>query len=318
MAGLYSQRGKLIRPFLHSSMGGLAAASIMLAPLIAQELPKKGEDPWQNVPEVLSAQTENPQTATLISDKPRDRIMDYPVQSGDTVSGVANKFGISADTIRWANNLDKRDLLKPGQTIKILPVTGVVHTVTPGDTIYSIAKKYSAEPQAVVDFPFNTFVNDETFALAVGQTLIVPEGVPPKEAPPAIARRITPDAGTVVASGNFVWPASGNISQGFSWYHKGLDIANKAAPDVLAADSGNVVYANCVPTGYGCHVILDHGNGYRTLYAHFQKIYVTVGQGVGRGNAIGKMGSTGRSTGTHLHFEIYAGGVAVSPLNLLK
>lgn len=318
VGALYGQRGRLVRPFLHSSIGALAAASVLLAPVIAQQLPKSVEDPWQSVPQVLSSETENPQTSTLISDKPRDRVIDYLVQSGDTVSGVAQKFGISADTIRWANNLDKQDRLKPGQTIKILPVAGIAHTVRPGDNIYAIARRYSAEPQAIVDFPFNIFTNDETFELAVGQIIIVPDGVPPKEAPPAVARRRTPDAGTVVASGVFVWPASGELSQRFVWYHRGLDIANKNSPDVLAADGGTIVFAGCSGGGYGCHVIIDHGNGYTTLYGHFSQVYVNEGQRVARGNPIGRMGSSGRSTGVHLHFEVHRNGVALDPLAVLK
>ena len=199
-------------------------------------------------------------------------------------------------------------------------MTGVAHKVAKGDTVYSIAKKYDSSSQAIVDFPFNTFSNDETFELAIGQTVIVPDGVKPQESvavSPRI-RQITPDAGSVVASGSFAWPTSGTITQNFAWYHPGLDIANKAAPNVVAADSGKVVYAGCINWGYGCHVIIDHGNGYKTLYAHFQKIYVSLGQNVGRGNLIGQMGSTGRSTGTHTHFEISKNGVKLNPLSVLK
>lgn len=318
VTGLYGQRGRLVRPFLHSGMVVLAASSIILAPVIAQELPKNDQDPWQAVPSVLSAQTENPQTATLISDKPRDRVENYEVGPGDTVASIAQKFGISEDSVLFANKLKKNSNIQPGQTIKILPVTGIAHTVRPGDTIYSIAKNYSAEPQAIVDFPFNTFTNDETFELAIGQAIIVPDGVPPKEAPPAFARRKTPDAGSVVASGDFVWPASGELSQRFAWYHRGVDIANRGVPDILAADSGTVEYSGCVGGGYGCHVIINHGNGSKTLYAHFSKIYVDAGQRVSRGNAIGKMGSTGRSTGVHLHFEVIQNGASLNPLNVLK
>lgn len=317
---LYRQRGRLARPFLHSGMGAITVASILLAPVVAQELPGvlgKDDDPWQAAPSVLSSQTENPQTATIVSDKVRSSITEHVVKPGDTVSSIAETYGISADTIRWQNGL-KKDKLAEGQVIRILPVTGIAHKVVPGDTIYSIAKKYTAEPQAIVDFPFNTFTNDETFALAVGQIVIVPDGVPPKEAPAAIARRRTPDAGTVVASGVFVWPTSGEISQRFVWYHKGVDIANRAAPDVLAADSGTVAFAGCSSGGYGCHVILDHGNGYKTLYGHFSQIYVGENQRVARGNPIGKMGSTGRSTGMHLHFEIIQNGVYLNPLDILK
>lgn len=325
VVSLYKQRGKFARPFLHSSMGILSATSIMLAPVIAQELPGalSSDDPWGRVPVVLSANTENPQTATIVSDKPRDRIIGHTVQSGETVSTIAQKYGITADTIRWQNKLTS-DKLTEGQVIQIVPVTGLAHKVAPGDTVYSIAKKYSAEPQAIVDFPFNTFSNDETFELAVGQIVVVPDGVPPKETPQTagrFARRATPDAGTLVASGSFAWPASGTISQGFSWYHRGIDIANKAVPEVLAADSGQVIYAGCVPGGYGCHVIIDHKNGTQTLYAHLQKIYVSTAPGENgavRGKPIGQMGSTGRSTGNHLHFEITQNGAKLDPLRVLQ
>ncbi len=141
--------------------------------------------------------------------------------------------------------------------------------------------------------------------------------MPPKEAPAALARRRTPDAGSVVASGDFAWPASGELSQGYAWYHPGVDIANRGAPDVLAADSGTVEYSGCTAGGYGCHIIINHGNSSKTLYAHLRKIYVESGQGISRGNAIGKMGSTGRSTGTHLHFEVIQSGTHVSPLSVL-
>lgn len=319
--GLYRQRGRLARPFVHSGMGIIAAIGIMLVPIISEELPGRS-DPWQapSPSSVLAAATENPATSTLISDKVRDRILEYEVQGGDTLSSIAEKFGISQDTIAWENILPKKAVLKPGQTLRILPVTGISYKVQKGETIYSIAKKTSAEPQAIVDFPFNTFVNDETFALAVGQVLIVPDGTPSEEAPaPSAFARRTPDAGTVTASGDFVWPASGRISQGFSWYHKGVDIANKDAPDVLAADSGEVILAGWPDNvGYGNRVIINHGNGYTTLYAHLSQVYVVEGQRVRRGDAIGRMGSTGRSTGTHLHIEIRRDGVAVNPLELLR
>ncbi len=319
--GLYRQRGRLARPFVHSGMGAIAAIGIMLVPIISEELPGRS-NPWQapSPSAVLAAATENPATSTLISDKVRDRIIEYEVQPGDTVSSIADKFGISQDTVIWQNNLPKKAVLKPGQKLEILPVTGISYKVQKGETVYSIAKKTSSEPQAIADFPFNTFVNDETFALAVGQVLIIPDGTPPQEAPaPSSFARRTPDAGTVTASGDFVWPASGRISQGFAWYHKGIDIANKEGPDVLAADSGTVILAGWPDNaGYGNRIIIDHGNGYTTLYAHLSQIYVTVGQTVRRGSLIGKMGSTGRSTGTHLHIEIRRDGAALNPLELLR
>jgi len=321
VTGLYKKRGKYAKRFVHSGMAGLAAFGMIIAPVVAQEFPGKSVDPW-NTPSpssVLSASTEEQDTTTLISDKLRDKILEYEVKEGDTVSSIADKFGISTDTMRWQNNLTK-DTIKVGRILEILPVTGISHKVQKGDTVYSMAKKYDASPQSIVDFPYNSFVNDETFELAVGQMIIVPDGVKPAEK--AVApriRQLTPDAGTVVASGVFVWPASGSISQTFSWYHPGDDIANKSGPDILAADSGRVVVAGWVDNfGYGNRVIIDHGNGYRTLYAHMAKVYVTPGQMVKRGDPIGKMGSTGRSTGTHLHFEVSLNGVRLNPLSVLR
>lgn len=319
---LYRQRGKYAKRFMHSSMAGLATLGMVIAPVIAQEFPGHSVDPWE-IPTpmaVLSATDTNPEMTTLISEKARDKIIEYTVAPGDTVSSIAEKFGISTDTVLWQNNLGPKDSIKPGQTLQILPVTGVSYKVQKGDTVYSIAKKFDTSAQAMVDFPYNTFVNDETFQLAIGQVMIVPDGIKPQEKPtsPRI-RQLTPDAGTVVASGAFVWPAGGQISQGFAWYHKGIDIANKSAPDIVAADAGTIVVAGWPDGyGYGNRVVIDHGNGYRTLYGHLSRIYVVPGQTVGRGSAIGKMGSTGRSTGTHLHFEVMKNGVYLGPLSVLR
>lgn len=322
VTALYRQRGKLAKRFVHSGMAGIAAFGVMVAPIVAEEFPGSVVDPWEVAvaPAVLSASSEA-LTETLISEKVRDKIIDYEVQDGDTIGGIADKFGVSEDTIRWQNSLNTKAAIKVGQKLEILPVTGVAHKVQKGDTVYTIAKKYESSPQAIVDFPFNTFMNDETFELAIGQVVIVPGGELQSPSTGTIkprVDRITPDAGTVVASGSFVWPASGSITQNFVWYHKGIDIANRASPDVLAADSGSIVYAGCLNWGYGCHIIIDHANGFRTLYAHLQRIYVSVGQTVARGNAIGKMGSTGRSTGIHLHFEVIRSGSYLNPLSVLR
>jgi murein DD-endopeptidase MepM/ murein hydrolase activator NlpD len=321
---LYKQRGKMARRLIHFGMAGLAGAGMMIAPVIAQEMPGKSVDPWNitSAPVVLSATTEDPNTDTQISDKIRGEIIQYTVQEGDTVSTIAKKFGVSEDTIRWQNNLASKNSIKVGQTLEILPVTGILHKVQKGDTVNSIAKRYDASAQGIVDYPYNTFVNDETFDLAIGQTVVVPDGVKPAEvlwSPLARVKQITPNAGTVVASGQFVWPTGGTITQRFAWYHKGVDIANNAGPGVLAADAGTIVVAGWPDnSGYGNRVVIDHGNGYKTLYGHLAQVYVTAGQTVKRGDAIGKMGSTGRSTGTHLHFEVIKSGAYLNPLNLLQ
>ncbi len=320
---LYQQRGRFSQPFVHISMGALIALGVTLAPVLATSFPGVSSDPWADIPpSSLVRDITDDGTATQESVKPRDKIIEYEVQPGDTVSGIAAKFDIDSDTIRWENNLTSVNDITPGQKLRILPVTGVSHKVARGETIYSIAKKYSTDAQAIVDFPFNTFADNETFALEVGQTLIVPDGKQPNQvlwSPSLAVSRQTPDAGVVSGTGQFVWPNSGMITQRFTWYHAGIDIANSGFPPVLAADSGRVILAGWPDnSGYGNRIILDHGNGFQTLYGHLSKIYVVVGQTVNRGDIIGQEGSTGRSTGPHLHFEIRRGGVAVNPLQYLK
>jgi len=318
---LYRQRGRWAKSFIHSGMAFLVVSGVTFGPTLIEE---KFSNPWQE--EALpysvfsSVLAEEMETSTLVTVKPRAEIIEYSVQSGDTVSTIAEKFGVSVDTIRWENDLKSVKDIKPGQILRILPVTGIRHKVKPGDTIYSIAKKYQVDPQVIVEWPYNAFANDETFALAVGQDLIIPDGMKPKETPttprPTYYAQV-PGAG--LGTGQFVWPTSGRISQGFAWYHKAVDIANKDAPDILAADGGTVILAGWVPPmAYGNRVVIDHGNGFVTLYAHMSQVYVGAGQKVARGQAIGKMGSTGRSTGTHLHFEIRQNSSAQNPLNFLK
>lgn len=320
VTALYRQRGKRSRQLTHYGMAGLAALGVIMAPGIAQEFPGRSVNPWaiSAAPAVLSASTDDTGLDTQISSKVRDSIIDYTVQSGDTVSSIAEKFGVSADTIRWQNSLTG-DKIKVGSILQALQVTGIAHKVQKGDTVYSIAKKYDSEAQAVVDFPFNSFSNDETLELAIGQTVIVPDGVMPvgTTATPR-PRQITPDAGTVVASGQFVWPTQGTITQRYAWYHPGLDIANRGIPMVVAADAGKVEFAGWDSSGYGNMVLINHGNGFKTRYGHLSQIMVISGQNVGRGSAIGRMGSTGRSTGPHTHFEIYLNGTRVNPLNYLR
>ncbi|MCA9369829.1 MAG: M23 family metallopeptidase [Pseudomonadales bacterium] len=244
---------------------------------------------------------------------------------------MAARYGLSVDTILWENNLSEKDSLKPGTELRILPVDGVRHKVSRGETIYSIGKKYgldAAQVQVIVDYPFNEFLNDETFELATGQYVVVPGGKPPEKTTSAATTRSgttvaraaqqTPDAGAVTATGSFVWPASGRITQGYSFYHKAFDIANQGGGPILAGDSGTVTAAGWDSSGYGNRVIIDHGNGYSTLYGHMRVLQVSVGQTVSRGSVIGQMGSTGRSTGTHLHFEVRQGGILLNPGSFLR
>lgn len=339
---IYRQRGKYAGVFTHAGMVVLGFVVLTVGPMVLsgsdEQMAKIRKNFGSNQgemivlaqesfgtggPNVLGAMVDV-STVTVESDKPRSEVLEYTVENGDTLESIGKKFGVSMDTIRWSNSsITSVNSIKQGQVIKIPPVTGVVHTVKSGETVYSIAKKYDVDAQVIVDFPFNTFTNDETFSLAIGQSVVVPEGVIPKEQPwspsSTIARVTTPNAGVVSATGNWIWPAQGKISQYYSAWHKAIDIANTSGGPILAADAGKVIVAGWPDnSGYGNRVIIDHGNGSHTLYGHLSKISVTVGQTVNRGNVIGMMGSTGRSTGTHLHFEIRTTGGLVNPLNYLK
>ena len=255
---------------------------------------------------------------TVISEKPRDKTVEYEVKEGDTIATIAQEFGVSENTILWENNLSAVSKIKAGQKLDILPVSGVRHKVESGDTIYSVAKKYQANAQAIIDFPFNDVGDD--FQLLSGQELLVPDGAPPEKPKPAptqyLAKENIPIAD--LESAQFIWPASGQLAQYFSWYHPGIDISNLGGGPILASDSGTVVVAGWPDNyGFGNRVMVDHGNGYKTQYAHMSVIYVSAGQKVSKGDVLGAMGSTGRSTGTHLDFRIYKDGVVLNPLSIL-
>lgn len=333
---LMLKRGALQKHFWHGSMVGLASVGILTSgvfggqSLISSTYPGIGgpdprfTDAFEPFPNgvLFDPQSNGIDPHTTISQKPRSEIIDYEVEEGDTLSSIAKKFGISTETIRWANDL-KGDAIKPGDILKILPVSGVSHTVKSGDTLESVAKKYSANEQAIVDFPFNDVPDD--FTLKVGELLIIPDGSPPQVKPPArpkpqyLAQGPSSPAFSAPGGAQFIWPVGGSLTQYYAWYHSGIDIANRSAPGIAAADGGTVVMAGWPDGGgFGNRVVLDHGNGYRSLYAHLSNVYVSVGETVSRGQLIGQMGSTGRSTGTHLHLEIHYKGVPLNPLAILK
>ncbi len=255
---------------------------------------------------------------TTIPDRPRTDILTYEVQPGDTVFGIAEKFGIKPETIMWANPVLEQnpDLLRIGDKLVILPVDGVYHKIKKGDTLAKIAKKYKVKPEAIVNFAWNQLDGPDA-SLTPGKYLIVPGG-----RKPYVARTVSIYRGPIPKSarkgtGSFVWPTSGYITQGFWNNHRAIDIGAWLGSPVVASDSGYVVYAGWDKSGYGNLVIIDHGNGYRTYYAHLSAIYVRVGDSVAQGQQIGAVGSTGHSTGPHLHFEIRYRNVQRNPLGFL-
>ena len=322
---LYQKRGKYTRPFMHFGTIGLVFLVITIGPVLLSktESQAKGESSQTVMSASIFGSDFSTSQAEDVARFRGGETITHFVAEGETLSSIASRYNLDTSTILWENDLTEKSVLKPGQELSILPVDGVRHKVASGETIFSIAKKYgldSAQAQVIVDYPFNEFLNDETFGLATGQPLMIPGGVPPEKPAPVKKVAVTGPVDVVVGagSGQFIWPAAGRITQGYSFYHKAIDIANRAGGSILAADAGTVVGAGWLDnSGYGNRVIVDHGNGFVTLYAHMSVVQVSPGQQVGRGAVLGQMGSTGRSTGVHLHFEIRKGGL-LNPLSFLQ
>lgn len=250
---------------------------------------------------------------------PRTRIEEHLVQSGDTVAKIAARFGVSVNTILWENKLTARTALQPGNKIVVLPVSGVRHEVKRGDTLENIAKRYGSAPEKILAWA-------PPGALRIGDRLLVPDGKPlrPPAAPrsSAVVRIAAPPGGAAnPGTGRMAWPTAWRIiTQYFRWKHTGVDIDGDYTTPIYAADSGVVKHAGWGRTrgGYGLYFDIDHGNGIVTRYGHASKLFVGVGDTVARGQAIGMIGTTGRSTGTHLHFEVRINNRPVNPLEYIR
>lgn len=316
-----AKRGKYNRPFLHLATFGVLGLGVIITPFLANTYPVFSQSNTPSSTEVQQSIAVGENVfQTDISAKPRDKIIEYSVQKGDTISTIAEKFGISENSIRWENDLTG-DNITVGDTLRILPVTGMSYKVKNGDSVYSIAKKLDTDPQKIVDFPFNDFANPETFSLVEGQIVIVPDGVKPA-AQPYIKRQLFIAQGPVsITNSGFTWPLQGLISQFSSWYHTALDIAAPLGSPIVAAENGRVVEVNVGSWnyGYGTDVTIDNGAGYDSHYAHMSAVNVSVGDQVTAGKSVlGWVGLTGRTTGAHLHFEVKRNGVLINPLNVLQ
>lgn len=237
----------------------------------------------------------------------------YTVRQGDTIGQIAKDHGVTINTILWANEIDDVAKIKPGDTIIILATNGVQHTVVAGDTVESIAKKYKGDPQAIISFN-GLPANGE---LTVGGTVTIPDGIKDEIAPKpvtpvsqyALERRtytsINVAKQVAVSRSYFGRPLGSYVRTQGLHRTNAIDMGTPVGSTVMAAAEGTVVIARGGWNGgYGNYVVIDHPNGTKTLYAHNSRLLVRVGDKVGRGQAIAKSGSTGRSTGPHLHFEV--------------
>ena len=317
------KRGRYNRSFLHFAIMVVLGIGVLLAPFLASTYPVLSSRAASNLDSPSQTQSiivGEDVLKTDVSQKPRDKIITYAVERGDTISTIARKFGISEETVKWTNDLTN-DNITVGDELKILPVTGISYKVTKGDTVYSIAKRFDTIPQKIVDFPFNDFANLETFSLVEGQILIVPDGIKPSEKP-SIRREVYLVQGPVsVSSAGFTWPVQGYVSQFSSWYHMAIDIVSPVGTPIVSAQNGRVIKISTGvwDGGYGNNVVIDNGAGYQTLYAHMSSVNVSIGQDVVSGKTvIGGVGNTGRSTGAHVHLEVIKNGVRVNPLPYLQ
>ncbi len=246
---------------------------------------------------------------------PRLGVVTYTVQEGDTISGVAVRFGITGNTILWENNLTPYAIIRPGQQLTILPISGLRHQVARGETLGKIAAKYKVDADAIVAANKLASADD----LNPGELLIIPGGQKPRPTPTYALRR-PPPSPVSASTGRMLWPATcRRITQYFGWRHTGIDIACASGTPVYAAEAGRVIKAQGGWNGgYGIMVVLQHAGGAQTLYGHNSRLYVRVGEEVAKGQTIAAIGNTGRSSGPHVHFEVRVGGYRKNPLSYLR
>ncbi|MBN1147577.1 MAG: peptidoglycan DD-metalloendopeptidase family protein [Anaerolineales bacterium] len=281
---------------------------------------------------------------TDVPSRPRERVLTYTVKQGDTLFGIADKFGLKPETLLWANQYvlgDNPHNLRPDQELNILPMDGAYHRWSAGDGLNGVAKFFGVAPEDIINCPGNN-LSPETIGdwsnpnIQPGAWIIIPGGrrefvswsapdIPRDN--PAVAAVLGPGAcdsvmSGAIGSGAFIWPADNHFLSGYDYApeanHPGIDIDGDEGQPVYAADSGVIVYAGWNNWGYGNVVVINHGNGWQTLYAHLSAYYVSCGQSVWQGNVIAAIGNTGNSDGSHLHFEMMYNGVRVNPHEYIR
>jgi murein DD-endopeptidase MepM/ murein hydrolase activator NlpD len=279
---------------------------------------------------------------TTIPTRPRTNVISYTVAKGDNLFSIGEKFGVKPETVLWSNYdilQDNYRLLKIGQVLNVLPINGVYYKWKDGDNLNKVATSFKVDAMSILEYAGNRFdLSKSTVAdpgIKKDTWIIVPGGKRPIKdwGPPAITRdnpavakyygggscgKITSGA---VGTGGFVWPVPSNHTisgYDFTDIHQGIDIGGNIGAAVVAADSGVVVYAGWSDFGYGNLLVIDHGNGWQTAYGHLNAIGATCGQSVSQGGTVATLGSTGNSTGPHLHFEMKFNSANANPHDFIQ
>jgi LysM repeat protein len=268
------------------------------------------------------------QLHTNLPPKPRTTVIEYTIVEGDTLFGIADKFGLKAESLLWCNKHilgDNPHNIYPGVTILIPPFDGAIYEWAEGSGLNGVAKLYHVTPDDIVDWPGNQLDRATLgdFALPnipVGKLLFIPHGYAEftdwleqyTRDKPATSSITGSACGTITAgyigSGTFVWPTTETWISGYEYSpstnHRGIDIAGSIGNPVYAVDDGVVVYSNWNTMGYGNLIVVDHGNGWQSVYAHLDSFLNYCGDNVSQGEQIATLGNTGNSSGPHLHFEL--------------
>lgn len=259
--------------------------------------------------------------------RPEHDYITYTVESGDTAIRIAERFGINEETILGGNSFLSNDAgqLMAGTTIVILPIDGVLHDVVEGDTLEGLAEQYDVPVEDIIAYEPNNL--EFPYRLYPGTQILVPGAV--REVffwdPPTLATSSggSPEAGSgfvvaVPGTGTFVWPIGARRITQHYWYgHQAIDVGLVTGSPLYASDTGTVTYASWSPYCYGNLIVVNHGNGFETFYAHLDGFNVSPGQTVYQGSLIGWTGNTGCSSGPHLHFEIRLNKTRMEPLSYL-
>jgi murein DD-endopeptidase MepM/ murein hydrolase activator NlpD len=333
----------LVQMFLNRTPDGQVQAAVAQSPTttpvvtVEEVVPVAAEVDYEGIPRMALPYT-------TIPSRPRQDMTTYTVQEGDTIFGISEKFGLEPETILWGNYNTLQDnphALQPGQELNILPVNGTYYEWQDGDGLNGVASFFGVTSEDIINYPGNNLdpatIGDYARPnIEPGTMLIIPGGrreFVSWSAPlgitredPALARVLGPGAcdpivGGAVGYGSFVWPTNKHFLSGFDYSpksnHWGIDLAGSEGEGVYATDAGVVVYSGWNNYGYGNMIIIDHGDGFQSLYAHLSAMYRFCGQSVGQGEGIGAIGSTGRSSGAHLHFEIMTATYKINPWDVL-